>query len=1064
MSLADDASEHSAAVHSATENPGQLAKQKSGLKIRFLSGKPLKELRSMAKGKPKFAPANYDQLQRAVVASEGGQHDLAPPPKIKDGISHKTSWLRLRGKTSMVTDILNRATKTEKVTPEPFLSDQEPGAHEFDNVPSRQAMRASAKRQKNARIDALSVPRKTGNNKQSDYASSDDDDDNNSYFERADRTNSYSAFFDMDAVPPSPATAPGLRIQTSFASHAPSTIAPQPSSANVIPRPSPTKSQASGFPDSATTKQPVIPSPRYARSHSFAIPEAEASGGVAAAAAAADVVPSYARQRSMSLTAASNVQSSLGEASTILPRQVDNALPGASLSPYDDQGDERSSDDEEDGLSPEPYTIDEAEAADTSDAALMGELQQSVLGLCKGFTVLQPDHVEKIQKNHELLSSQIASLHQQLSRFTKVRDAAKHLSLLNQTSKKVHREAVAQMVDAERRVDYIRLQLWKLTDHDATLQTRLHQHMLAVLAHGLSTHSSPEHLSRRHADNDSSDVRMAEMEERLEQMQLMKTQLSRSQQQLEDAHTKVDEKEEEIMDLQDRLRQAEIRADRLAQLPMLHSTSVDTKAAGDHPSSHTDESHASVRFHQLADVARESGDSSNQRRSTQDGWLLSGLLGEVDEYRQRNKSLEAKLAQERKESEAHIASLNDDIKSYKEEIRGFETQTKEAAVLHESRIITLSRNLDDALSRVAELEDQLRRMHDVEQARDQLQANLDLTMRERDVLQQQFQVERDQREGLEAHSRELQAVYRKACEEWQEDRRRLALASPDEVEKLRKLHESKTQLSKRLREQLTEANNKLEHVRKRNLALASTIENISDMIPDMVAAGDEATDASSLSMDDSGSHATNAVERTRSFESVRSVSSAILEGSLDALTRKVQQCVGENVRLQNELSHALELVQERSGAMRQSAPATPVTEDMPQSELLSDSPQDLLQKELDELKSLHDAAIREFTANVAHIRVRTQSRMQAHVEREKQLRDELEAMARELEMLMARVHTDDHGNHDRSTADEYGKLLETLQNQHQQEMRQLTKQLHKLQDEVLHLRAGGSTDGLDIAV
>ncbi|KAF9908338.1 hypothetical protein EC991_009890 [Linnemannia zychae] len=103
----------------------------------------------------------------------------------------------------------------------------------------------------------------------------------------------------------------------------------------------------------------------------------------------------------------------------------------------------------------------------------------------KGFEVLVPQSVESIKRHHATLSSRIAALTARLSLESKIREAAQSLLKLHADNKKLARQASDHLEAANRKVDQVATELWKLTQLAADLQRTLLQHTSGVLALGV---------------------------------------------------------------------------------------------------------------------------------------------------------------------------------------------------------------------------------------------------------------------------------------------------------------------------------------------------------------------------------------------------------------------------------------------------------------------------------------------------------------------------------------------------------------------------------------------------
>ncbi|KAG0083308.1 hypothetical protein BGZ92_010880, partial [Podila epicladia] len=103
----------------------------------------------------------------------------------------------------------------------------------------------------------------------------------------------------------------------------------------------------------------------------------------------------------------------------------------------------------------------------------------------KGFEILVPEAVDGIKRHHAGLSSRIAALTARLSLESKIREAAQSLLKLHANNKKLAKQASEHLEAANRTVDQVATELWKLTQVAADLQRTLLQHTSGVLALGV---------------------------------------------------------------------------------------------------------------------------------------------------------------------------------------------------------------------------------------------------------------------------------------------------------------------------------------------------------------------------------------------------------------------------------------------------------------------------------------------------------------------------------------------------------------------------------------------------
>ncbi|KAF9386923.1 hypothetical protein CPC16_007309 [Podila verticillata] len=119
-----------------------------------------------------------------------------------------------------------------------------------------------------------------------------------------------------------------------------------------------------------------------------------------------------------------------------------------------------------------------------ADIAMQIMISQAAVD-SKGFDILMPEAVHGIKRHHAGLSSRIAALTARLSLESKIREAAQSLLKLHAENKKLAKQASEHLEAANRKVDQVATELWKLTQVAADLQRTLLQHTSGVLALGV---------------------------------------------------------------------------------------------------------------------------------------------------------------------------------------------------------------------------------------------------------------------------------------------------------------------------------------------------------------------------------------------------------------------------------------------------------------------------------------------------------------------------------------------------------------------------------------------------
>ncbi|KAF9327780.1 hypothetical protein BG006_008950 [Podila minutissima] len=130
------------------------------------------------------------------------------------------------------------------------------------------------------------------------------------------------------------------------------------------------------------------------------------------------------------------------------------------------------------------YLINPNDPDSEADIATQIMISQAAVD-SKGFEILVPEAVDGIKRHHAGLSSRIAALTARLSLESKIREAAQSLLKLHAENKKLAKQASEHLEAANRKVDQVATELWKLTQVAADLQRTLLQHTSGVLALGV---------------------------------------------------------------------------------------------------------------------------------------------------------------------------------------------------------------------------------------------------------------------------------------------------------------------------------------------------------------------------------------------------------------------------------------------------------------------------------------------------------------------------------------------------------------------------------------------------
>ncbi|CAG8486021.1 12790_t:CDS:2 [Acaulospora morrowiae] len=131
-----------------------------------------------------------------------------------------------------------------------------------------------------------------------------------------------------------------------------------------------------------------------------------------------------------------------------------------------------------------PRSLSETSFLDTADEMLMQLLISQAIIDSRDFTVLSLEEVEELKKDHTLLTTRISALTSKLALESKIREAASSLARLHSSNKRLSRQANDHLSQANKKVDQVATELWKLTQRAGEIQRKLLQHMAGVLSAG----------------------------------------------------------------------------------------------------------------------------------------------------------------------------------------------------------------------------------------------------------------------------------------------------------------------------------------------------------------------------------------------------------------------------------------------------------------------------------------------------------------------------------------------------------------------------------------------------
>ncbi|KAG1768063.1 Up-regulated during septation-domain-containing protein [Suillus placidus] len=115
------------------------------------------------------------------------------------------------------------------------------------------------------------------------------------------------------------------------------------------------------------------------------------------------------------------------------------------------------------------------------DDLLMSLLTSEAVVESRECEILSGEEVEELKKEHQILKIRLAAAQRKLKLETKIRDAALSLSKVNTAHKKVSKATDDQLDAAERRVNAVQTELWRVSERTSEVERKLLEHRAGVL-------------------------------------------------------------------------------------------------------------------------------------------------------------------------------------------------------------------------------------------------------------------------------------------------------------------------------------------------------------------------------------------------------------------------------------------------------------------------------------------------------------------------------------------------------------------------------------------------------
>ncbi|KAG9321141.1 hypothetical protein KVV02_002419 [Mortierella alpina] len=453
----------------------------------------------------------------------------------------------------------------------------------------------------------------------------------------------------------------------------------------------------------------------------------------------------------------------------------------------------------------------------------------------KGFEVLVPQTVESIKRHHATLSSRIAALTARLSLESKIREAAQSLLTLHADNKKLARQASDHLEAANRKVDQVATELWKLTQLAADLQRTLLQHTSGVLALGVVR---LEDQARREREAHALQIEELSAEQDLEeQVALMSTTIQSLETDALEAQGLLEEKDRTIERLMKQLehqRELFVNMDEQQQKTMVLSR-LQQKTLDALGSNDTDVSKAAYLPRQSQDscaLARVREDSISSAPS--DGDLTGTVTATVSEMTTVGSKgpntppgSGEKLSSPPHYSIDRITSVLDALESHvSESQQKMQVLEGELGLLRRHSVV-LSASRNNSI-RVKATPPSSTRSHAEDTIRTALEKSLKDALLEKEMARQELENERqrwqdDQNHRISALEQSLVAV---------EDAEKNTVSVADSTTGANGAHSSTEETIQALRSQLREAIDEIDTLNQQQQSSNKSMRQLFDLVPD----------------------------------------------------------------------------------------------------------------------------------------------------------------------------------------------------------------------------------------
>ncbi|KAG9317793.1 Up-regulated during septation-domain-containing protein [Chiua virens] len=126
-----------------------------------------------------------------------------------------------------------------------------------------------------------------------------------------------------------------------------------------------------------------------------------------------------------------------------------------------------------------------SELVNIRDELLMSLLTSEAVVDSRECEILSAEEVEELKKEFHVLKIRLTAMQKKMALETKIRDAALSLSRVNAAHKKVSKQTEEQLEAAERKVEMVQKELWRVSERTGEVRRKLLEHRAGVLGYSM---------------------------------------------------------------------------------------------------------------------------------------------------------------------------------------------------------------------------------------------------------------------------------------------------------------------------------------------------------------------------------------------------------------------------------------------------------------------------------------------------------------------------------------------------------------------------------------------------